>query len=184
MKFEKGTLDRVWIISHELSSDERGYFTRIYCEEEFAKKGLPTKFPQTNLSYNKLRGTVRGMHYQKSPHGEVKVIRCSRGHVHDALVDLRPNSSTYLKVMEIDLKANSPLSLFVPEGIAHGFQTLEDDSEVFYMMGSPFVSTAASGVRWNDPSFKLKWPLPIQVISDRDKAFEDYNPKNLNRGDL
>lgn len=183
MKFEQGSINGVWVISHDLVSDERGYFTRTFCEIEFAQKGLPTHFPQTNLSFNKLLGTVRGMHYQRSPHGEAKLIRCSRGHIYDALVDLRRDSATFLRVMEIDLRADAPLSLFVPEGIAHGFQTLEHNTEVFYMMGTPFVASAAAGVRWDDPSFKIKWPLPIKLISDRDQAFKNFAQGNPDVGD-
>jgi dTDP-4-dehydrorhamnose 3,5-epimerase len=176
MRFTETALAGAFLIDLQPHSDERGWFARIFCEDEFAAAGLKTRFPQMNISSNLQRGTVRGMHYQAAPHEEVKIVRCVRGSIVDAIIDLRPASPTYRKSIAAELSDKNHQALYIPYGFAHGFQTLEDDTEVLYMMGDPYVPDAARGVRWNDPAFDVTWPLPVAMISGRDAAYPDYAP--------
>jgi dTDP-4-dehydrorhamnose 3,5-epimerase len=162
------------VIAPELLADERGFFARTFCAREFAARGLVACVEQCNISFNRHRGTVRGLHFQQPPHGEVKLVRCTAGRVYDVIVDLRPQSPTFRRHFGVELDARRRTSLYVPEGVAHGFQTLEDDTELFYQMSAPFHAGAAAGVRWNDPAFAIAWPLSVSVISARDQSYPDF----------
>lgn len=170
MHFHETGLNGAWLIEPERHADERGFFARTFCAREFAEKGLPERFLQCNVSFNHRRGTLRGMHFQREPHEEAKLVRCTMGAIHDIIVDLRPDSPTYLKHFAAELSSANRLSLFVPKGFAHGFQTLCDDSEVFYQMSDFFVPDVAAGLRYDDPALSLHWPLPVSVIAAKDLA--------------
>jgi dTDP-4-dehydrorhamnose 3,5-epimerase len=158
------------LINVEPHSDERGLFARVFSEEEYAAQHLPTHFPQCSTSFNHSRGTIRGLHYQRKPHEEAKVVRCTRGSIFDVIVDLRRNSPTFRHWVGLELTEDSRSSIFVPAGVAHGFQTLSDNAEVYYQINVPYVAEAASGIRWDDPTIGVRWPLPVSVISSRDAA--------------
>jgi len=160
-----------YLICPERREDERGYFARTFCVEEFAAHGLLLDVKQCNVSYNRLSGTVRGMHFQRAPRAEAKLVRCTRGAIFDVIVDLRPGSPTYCHWHGAELTEVNGHSLFVPEGFAHGFQTLADGSEVFYQMFAWYSPEHADGVRWDDPVFGIRWPLPITSIAERDRTF-------------
>ena len=174
MKFHETTIDGAWLIETEPHEDERGYFARTWSVSEFAKHGLSTEITECSISENVKRGTLRGMHYQVAPHEEVKVVSCIRGHIFDAIIDLRPDSPTYLSKFTTNLSLDDGRSLYVPAGVAHGFMTLEDHSVVQYQIGGAYAPDAARGVRWNDPQFGIDWPLEPEVISDRDAAYKDF----------
>lgn len=176
MRFEALPLAGVMLIRAEPSADARGSFARIFCEAEFAAAGLPARFPQANLSFNHRKGTVRGMHYQAAPREEAKVVRCTRGAIHDVLIDLRPESPTYRQSMGVELTAENRLAIYLPARFAHGFQTLVDENEVLYLMGESYDPDLARGVRWNDPAFHVSWPLAISLISERDATYPDFEP--------
>lgn len=176
MIFHETQLSGVYLIEPERVQDERGFFARVYCEEEFGAKGLHTSFVQCNVSYNQHRGTLRGMHYQADPYGEIKLVRCTMGAIYDVLLDLRPESPTYCQWIAEELSAENRKMFYVPTGIAHGFQTLVDDTEVFYMMGEFYHPQSASGVRWDDPTFAIEWPaVERRIISGKDQAYEDFS---------
>ena len=177
MIFKKTPLKGAWLIRPEPSVDKRGLFCRTFCEKEFAAKGLRTRYPQCNTSFNGKKGTLRGLHFQKPPHQEAKIVRCTAGKVFDVIVDLRKKSSTYLKWHGVILSAENRLSLYVPGGFAHGFLTLQDKSEVFYMMGREYHPESARGARWDDPAFGIKWPAPVRMVSRRDGAYPDYKSR-------
>jgi dTDP-4-dehydrorhamnose 3,5-epimerase len=162
------------IVEVEKREDDRGYFARTFCAEEFAAAGLPTSFQQCNTSFNRHRGTLRGMHYQDDPFPEAKLVRCTRGAIFDVAVDLRPNSPTRCRWFGITLNAEDATMLFIPPGFAHGFQTLEDASEVFYQMGESYRAGLARGVRWDDPAFAIEWPIASPALSPRDAAYPDF----------
>lgn len=164
------------LIEPESREDHRGSFTRIFCVEEFAAHGLETRLVQSSLSYNHRRGTLRGMHFQAAPREEVKVVRCVRGAIHDVIIDLRPDSPTYMKHFAAVLSAENRRALYIPKGFAHGFQTLEDGSEVLYQMSEFYSPEHARGVRWNDPAFGIDWPIADPIILDRDASYPDYLP--------
>lgn len=174
MIFEPTPLAGAWTIELEPHRDERGFFARAFCADEFAERGLRAFYPQYNISQNKQGGTVRGMHFQIKPHEETKVVRCTRGAIQDVIVDIRPSSPTFGKHFGLELSAANYKMLYVPEGFAHGFQTLEDDTEVFYMMSHVYAPRAARGFRYNDPRFGIKWPEPVTLISERDAAYPDF----------
>lgn len=163
-----------FLIRPQPIEDERGFFARTFCRDQFAECGLEATVAQCNVSWNRRRGTVRGMHYSVAPSAEQKLVRCTRGAVHDLLLDLRPESPSFRRHLGVDLDWQNRLALYVPEGVAHGFQTLVDDTEVFYQMSTPYNASCARGVRWNDPAFSISWPLEISVISQRDLAFDDF----------
>lgn len=169
MIFHKTGIPGAWVIEPEKREDNRGFFARTWCREEFAEHGLEDTFVQRNLSSNPLRGTLRGMHWQAPPHGEVKLMQCTRGAIYDIIVDLRPASPTYKKWLGVELKADDYRMLYVPDGFAHGFQTIEDDSEVAYLVSAPYVPEAGRGVRYDDPALDLKWPLAVTRISEQDR---------------
>ena len=174
MRFEELPLQGALRVEIEPRLDERGLFARTFCEQEFAAAGLPVRYPQMNLSFNHRKGTVRGMHFQLAPHEEPKLVRCTRGAIHDVIIDLRPDAPTYRHSVGTTLTQDNRAALYIPAGFAHGFQTLADDSEVLYLMGDVYVSELARGVRWNDPAFDVQWPLGITVISERDLAYPDF----------
>lgn len=171
MQFESTTFDDAWLLNLESSIDNRGYFTRTFCHQEFSDKGLETSFLQHSLSFSKQRGTLRGLHFQKPPHEEAKLVRCVRGAIFDVIVDIRPHSPTYRQWQGFKLTAGNQRQLYIPAGFAHGFQTLSDDVEVHYLISAFYEPTAASGFRYDDPAFAISWPLPVSVISDKDKAW-------------
>jgi dTDP-4-dehydrorhamnose 3,5-epimerase len=155
--------------------DERGFFARSFCAREFEARGLDPRVAQCNISFNRRRGTLRGLHFQRSPHAEAKLVRCTHGAVYDVVIDLRPDSPRFLTHFGVELSASNRKMIYVPEGFAHGFQTLEDDTEVFYQMSVPFFPEAAGGVRWNDPAFAIEWPLEVSAISEGDRSHPDFS---------
>ncbi|OGJ87031.1 MAG: dTDP-4-dehydrorhamnose 3,5-epimerase [Candidatus Raymondbacteria bacterium RifOxyA12_full_50_37] len=168
MVFEKTPLAGAWVIKPDLKTDERGYFARTFCEKEFAAHGLQTYFPQSNTSFNMLKGTLRGMHYQAAPHEEVKIVRCTRGAIYDVILDLRSGSATNGKWYAVELTENNGVSIYIPKGMAHGFITLVANTEVLYMMGEFFYPDCSRGVRWNEPLVNIKWPIRPEIISHAD----------------
>jgi dTDP-4-dehydrorhamnose 3,5-epimerase len=170
MKFTETRLAGAFIIDLEKHEDERGFFARTFCQKEFENYGLKPVIAQANISSNYKRGTLRGMHFQFPPAAESKLVRCTRGAVFDIIVDLRPESSTYLQHFSIELTADNFRALYVPERFAHGYQTLEDHSDTSYQMGEFFAPGAAGGLVYNDPRLNIPWPLPISVIADKDRS--------------
>ncbi len=181
MLFRETPLAGAYVVEAEPMEDERGFFARMWCEREFRERGLCDRFVQCNLSYNRRRGTLRGMHYQADPHGEIKLVRCVRGSIHDVIVDLRPDSPTFTSYFAVRLSARPLRMLYIPEGLAHGFLTLEDDTEVFYQMSEFYHPESARGVRWNDPAFGVVWPEEVRVISDRDRSYPDFRVDAVRR---
>jgi dTDP-4-dehydrorhamnose 3,5-epimerase len=174
MKFSKTALPGVVAIELEPQRDGRGLFARFWCKDEFANASLPTEFVQGSISRNSLRGTLRGMHLQLGPTPEAKLVRCVRGHVHDVILDLRKDSPTYRQWTALELDAESGRAVLIPAGCAHGFLTLEDDSELLYLMTAPYDPRYQMGVRWNDPAFDIVWPFEPGIIAERDCSFPDY----------
>ena len=174
MKFSPMALAGACIIDIEPVPDERGFFARSWCREEFARHGLNPDLAQCSISFNKKHGTLRGMHYQTKPHEETKVVRCTHGAIYDVIVDLRPESSTFQKWIAVELSADNRRMLYVPPGFAHGFQSLVDDTEVFYQISAIYHPESARGVRWNDPAFGIEWPATERVISDKDRQYPDF----------
>ncbi len=171
MIFVPAPLAGAFVVELERLEDDRGFFARSFCREEFEKHGLNPEIAQCNVSFNPRRGTLRGMHFQAEPHAEDKLVRCTQGVIWDAIVDLRTGSPSYAKWFGVELSASSRRALYIPKGFAHGFQTLSDDAEVLYMMAESFHPNCARGVRWNDPAFAIEWPIADPLISDRDRAF-------------
>jgi dTDP-4-dehydrorhamnose 3,5-epimerase len=167
-----------YLIELDRRNDDRGFFARTWCRREFAAMGLSTDLAQCNVSYNRVRGTLRGMHWQEAPHGEAKLVRCSRGRIWDAIIDLRPESATYMKHFGVELDSESGRALYVPEGMAHGFVTLEDNSEISYQMSEFYEPSAARGLRWNDPAFNIAWPIQEPVLHPRDASYPDFRNGN------
>jgi dTDP-4-dehydrorhamnose 3,5-epimerase len=155
--------------------DERGFFARTWCQQEFEDHGLNSRLVQCSISSNRRRGTLRGMHYQSSPHAEAKLVRCTKGSVFDVVLDLRPTSPTYKKWHSVVLTADAHNMIYVPEGCAHGFLTLADDSEILYQMSEFYHPESAQGVRWNDPAFQIAWPSEAELISERDRSYPDFD---------
>jgi len=174
--FTETPLAGAFVIEPELLEDARGFFARTWCGREFETRGLVTRVAQCSTSFNKKRGTLRGMHYQAPPFAETKIVRCIRGSMHDVIIDLRTSSSTFTKHFGVVLTAENRKMLYVPAGFAHGFQTLEDDTEVFYQISEFYSSTYARGVRWNDPAFDIRWPADERTIVDRDRTYPDFRP--------
>lgn len=169
MKFHATPLRGVYRIELEKRGDERGFFARAWCRREFEAHGLSTHLCQANISYNRRAGTLRGMHYQKPPYAENKLVRCTRGAVFDVALDLRPESPSYLKWYGVELSADNGVMLYIPEGCAHGYQTLVDESEVFYQVTECYAPDHEGGAAYDDPAFGIAWPLPVTVISERDR---------------
>ncbi len=160
-----------YAVELERLEDERGFFARSFCRDEFRSRGLASVVAQCNVSWNRQRGTLRGLHFQAAPHEEAKLVRCTRGAIWDVIVDLREGSPTRLRWHALELTAENRTALYVPEGLAHGFQTLSDDAEVLYQMSVPYHAELARGVRWDDPRIGIRWPLADPILSARDRAY-------------
>ena len=169
MRFVETELPGAFIIEPEPIEDERGFFARTFCAQEFEAHGLNPKVVQCNISFNRKKGTLRGMHYQAPPHAETKLVRCTRGAIYDVIIDLRPDSSTYKKWFGIELTADNCKMLFVPEKFGHGFQALADDTEVTYQVSQFYTPGAEKGIRWDDPDLAIDWPIKVPVLSEKDK---------------
>lgn len=180
MHFISTKLADAYIIEPEKFTDERGFFARSWCQEEFRDRGLNPNLVQCNISFNRTKGTLRGMHLQIEPYAEAKLVRCTQGAIYDVIVDLRPDSATFKQWLGVELTPANHQALYVPEGFAHGFQTLEDNTEVFYQMSQFYAPECACGYPWNDPSFQIEWPLAVSVISAKDNNLAKYsNPTNI-----
>lgn len=175
MIFHQTKIPGVFEIEVDPHSDERGFFARSWCQKEFDAKGISAKTVQCNVSFNVRRGTLRGMHYQAMPHPEAKVVRCTRGAIYDVVLDLRPESPSYKGWIGVTLTSENRRMVYVPEGCAHGFLTLEDDTEVFYQMSEFYYPELARGIRWDDPAFQIVWPVEVEVISDRDRTYPNFD---------
>lgn len=171
MKFTETPLKGAFVIDPENLEDERGFFARSFCIEEFKAHGLNPRVVQCNISFNRKKGTVRGMHYQAKPHEEVKLVRCTMGAIFDVIIDLRPKSATFRQWSGVELTAANRKALYVPEGFAHGFQTLQDNTEIFYQMSQAHNPRYNRGVRWDDPAFGVQWPVAEITISEKDKGY-------------
>lgn len=175
MRFIQTSLAGAYLIEPEAISDGRGFFARSYCAKEFAGHGLNVSSVQCNISYNKKRGTLRGMHFQRQPNAEAKLVRCTAGAIYDVIIDMRKDSPTFSRWVGYELTASNHTALYIPEGFAHGFQTLVDDSEVLYQMFNFFAPESAGGVRWDDPAFNIAWPVESPVMSDKDRSYPDFD---------
>jgi dTDP-4-dehydrorhamnose 3,5-epimerase len=174
MIFKETKLKGVFVIEPEILEDERGFFARSWCLREFEEQDLNPSFVQCNISFNRKRGTLRGMHYQAPPNEEAKLVRCTMGEIYDVIIDLRPDSATFKHWFSIVLSAENRRILYIPEGFAHGFLTLQDSTEVFYQMAAFYAPECARGVRWNDPAFDIVWPGEVMIISEKDSHYPDY----------
>lgn len=174
MIFTELRVQGVFLIEPERLEDARGFFARTWCREEFVARGLEREVAQCDISFNKKKGTLRGLHYQASPFEEVKLVRCTMGAILDVVLDLRVDSPSFLEHVAMVLTAENRQMVYAPKGVAHGFQTLEDDSEVFYQMSQVYAPEFARGVRWNDPSFGINWPIDDPIMSDRDRNYADF----------
>jgi dTDP-4-dehydrorhamnose 3,5-epimerase len=176
MKFTACPITGAWLVEVDGSADERGFFARTQCVTEFAAQGLDGVFRQSSISYNQKRGTLRGMHYQKSPHAESKLVRCTAGTVYDVIVDVRPSSASYRRWFGVELTAGNRRALYIPQGVAHGFISLGDETELLYMISTDYVPESFRGFRWNDPAIAIAWPLAPAVISARDASLPAFDP--------
>lgn len=174
MIFHQVELKDAYLIEPQRIEDERGFFARSWCQNEFQAHGLNPRLVQCSISFNHKKGTLRGMHFQIAPYAEAKLVRCTMGAIYDVIVDIRPDSPTFKKYFGAELTPENRKMLYVPEGFAHGFITLSDHSEVFYQMSEFYHAEAARGYRWNEPVFGIAWPLPVQVISERDANYPDF----------
>ncbi|MCJ8166726.1 dTDP-4-dehydrorhamnose 3,5-epimerase [Pontibacter sp. E15-1] len=182
MIFTETKLKGAFIIDVKRLEDERGFFGRSYCKREMDEHGLNTNMVQANVSYNKKKGTLRGMHMQVSPYEETKLVRCTRGAIYDVIIDMREDSETYKQWIGVELTADKYRMLFVPEGFAHGFITLEDNSDVTYNVTQFYTPGSERGIRWNDPAFNIEWPIAPQVISEKDQEHPDFEEANATTG--
>jgi dTDP-4-dehydrorhamnose 3,5-epimerase len=174
MTFVAAFISGAYVIEPERKEDERGFFARTWCVREFEAQGLETRIVQSSTSFNRRRGTLRGMHYQAPPYEEVKLVRCTMGSIYDVIIDLRPGSPTLRRHFGITLSAQNRQMLYIPQGIAHGFQTLESDTEVLYQMSEFYVAECGRGVRWDDPAFGIEWPIADPVMNERDRNYGDF----------
>lgn len=175
MVFTETKLKGAYIIDLEKKEDERGFFARTFCVDEFQARGLNARLMQCSVSFNERRGTLRGMHWQDVPQAECKLVRVTRGAIYDVIVDLRRNSPTFKQWLGVELTEENHRQVYVPEGFAHGFQTLEDGTEVFYQMSSAYAAALGRGVRWNDPEFGIEWPkVERRIINERDASYPDF----------
>ena len=172
--FVETELPGAYLVEPEKREDERGFFARTWCEREFREHNLNPLTVQCNISFNKRKGTLRGMHYQVAPAAEAKLVRCTQGAIYDVIIDLRQESATFKRYLSVRLTAQNYKMLYVPEGFAHGFQALEDNSEVFYQMSEYYAPQCARGVRWNDPAFGIHWPIVEPILLDRDRNYPDF----------
>jgi dTDP-4-dehydrorhamnose 3,5-epimerase len=174
MQFKPTTFLDVWLIQLEPMLDGRGFFARTFCVEDFAAHRLEVKFTQHSISFSARKGTLRGMHYQREPHSEVKVVRCVKGVIWDVIIDIRPDSPTYRRWEYFELSSANGSQLYIPKGFAHGFQTLSDDVEVNYLISEPYSPQSAYGIRYDDPTFGIAWPLPLTEISAKDLHWPNF----------
>jgi dTDP-4-dehydrorhamnose 3,5-epimerase len=174
VKFTETKLKGAFVVEIEKLSDERGFFARSWCRKEFEAHGLTSRVAQANVSYNLKKGTLRGMHYQIAPYQECKLIRCTRGAIYDVIIDLRPDSPTYKQWTAVELTADNYTMFFVPQDFAHGFQTLTDETEITYQVSQFYTSGSEKGIRFNDPTFNIQWPLDVSVISDKDRDWPNF----------
>jgi len=175
MIFRETEIGGAFVIAPEPIEDERGFFARVFDADEFAARGLDVRVAQSSISYNERAGTLRGMHFQREPHAETKLVRVTRGTVYDVIVDLRPDSPTFTRWTAVELTADNRLALYIPKGLAHGFQTLEENTEILYAISEFYEPSAAGGVRWDDPTFGIEWPAAVdRVMSDKDKSWPDF----------
>lgn len=175
--FKETALRGAFVVEPERFNDERGFLARSFSESEFAARGLGARMVESNISFNAKRPTLRGMHYQRPPHAQAKLVRCTAGAVYDVVIDLRPDSETYARWVGVELSAENRLALYVPEGFAHGYQTLADATEVYYQMSARYAPQSAAGVRWDDPFFGIEWPYTRGVIvNERDRTYPDFRP--------
>lgn len=176
MRFLETRLSGAVIVEAERLTDERGFFARSWSQREFSEQGLNSNLVECNLSFNERQGTLRGMHFQAAPHEQAKLVRCTRGAIYDVIIDLRTSSPTFKQWLGVELTAENRLMLYVPDGFAHGFQTLKDSSEVFYQMSAYYAPESAAGVRWNDPAFNIEWPdVAKRIINTRDQQYPDFS---------
>jgi dTDP-4-dehydrorhamnose 3,5-epimerase len=175
MRFTRLSIVGVWCVEVERMTDERGHFARAWCQDEFAAHGIDMTMVQASFSFNHRRGTLRGMHFAWPPSREGKLVRCTRGQVHDVLLDLRPGASSFLKHIAVVLDEQDQNAVYIPPGVAHGFQSLVDNSELLYMMTDRYAAHLADGVRYDDTAFGIAWPLPVSVIADRDRNYADFD---------
>ena len=180
MIFNETKLSGVFLIEPERLEDERGFFALSWSAAEFARRSLDSQLAECNISVNNKKSTLRGMHYQADPHGQTKLVRCTMGAVYDVVIDLRASSPTFKQWVGVELSAQNHLMIYIPKGFAHGFQTLEDNSEVFYQMSDPYMPHISQGVRWNDPAFNIKWPPGERIINERDRSWPDFQPARGN----
>lgn len=176
MIFTATAIPGAFVVDPEPQLDERGLFARVFARDDFESRGLAATVVQCSVSWNAKRATLRGMHYQEAPYGECKLVRCTSGALYDVIVDLRAESPAYLRWVAVELTAENRRALYVPEGVAHGFETLADGTEVFYQISQAHHPAAARGVRWDDPAFAIRWPEPPQVVSERDRLYPDFRP--------
>jgi dTDP-4-dehydrorhamnose 3,5-epimerase len=181
MRFTKTAVEGVVVVEIDRISDDRGFFARVWCEDEFAQQGLERDWVQANVGHSVRAGTLRGMHYQEEPHVEVKLVRCTRGEVYDVALDLRPWSPSYLKWVGVTLGAGDHTMLYIPAGCAHGYQTLADESEIVYSTTARYSRDAATGARYDDPAFGIEWPLPVEVISEQDAGWDLWTQSSFDR---
>jgi dTDP-4-dehydrorhamnose 3,5-epimerase len=177
--FTPTSLAGAYFVDIDPRVDHRGFFARTWCRREFDAQGLDGRLVQCSLSFNERRGTLRGMHWQAAPHAEVKLVRCLRGAIYDVIIDLRPGSATFLEHIAVSLTADNRRALYVPEGVAHGFVTLADATEVSYQMSEFYTPEAACGARWNDPAFGIAWPIADPIVHERDASYPDFTPARL-----
>ena len=177
MEFIKTPLEGAYLINLEKYEDERGFFARVFCESEFQEMGLSSEFIQVNNSLTGSKGTIRGMHYQLEPSAEVKIVRCIRGSLYDAIIDLRPDSSSFCKWFGSELSAENRQMMYVPKGFAHGFLTLEDNTETFYFASNSYSPDLERGIRFDDSYFGIEWPIPVTESSPKDKSCPDFDPE-------
>ncbi len=174
MIFTETKLKGSYVIEPEMQKDERGFLARTFCQEEFRARGLNPRVAQCSISFNKKKGTLRGMHYQAAPHQEAKLVSCISGAIYDVIIDLRPDSTTFKQWVAVELSADNRRMFYIPEGFAHGFQALENHSEVFYQISEFFHPECARGTRWDDPAFGIEWPDDERIISDKDREYPDF----------
>jgi dTDP-4-dehydrorhamnose 3,5-epimerase len=184
MIFTETRLKGAFVIEPEKLEDERGFFVRTWCQREFANRGLNPCIAQCNVSFNHKRGTLRGMHYQVAPYEETKVVRCTRGAIYDVIIDLRPDSTTFTEWLAVELSADNRRMLYIPERFANGFQTLENNTEIFYQISEFYAPEYARGIRWDDPAFGIQWPSADRTISVRDRTFPDFIVPTLNKTEV
>lgn len=179
MKFTKLELRDAFLVELEKRGDDRGFFARLWCQNEFEEHGLVPVIAQANISNTKIKGTIRGLHFQVEPHAETKYVRCVKGALFDVIIDIQPDSPTFMKSYSVILTADNYKMLYVPKGFAHGFQSLEPDTEMTYLVSEFYAPQAEGGIRYNDPAFKIQWPLPVSEISDKDRNWPDFKVEDV-----